>query len=590
VLRSGPVIFAFIVATVKARRVIDRSRGLSVKKMFYSIQSRILLIPIVALLALIIVGFLSIRTIAGVTLDEHQARARVATEGAVKIVQMFESRAAKGEMSKEAAQAAAKEVLRAIRYDGNEYILARTVDGTVVVNGLFPQREGEQSIGVKDSTGAYFARDGIRAAEAGGGFTYYLWPKTPNTPPIRKATYNKLTDGWKWVIGSGVYLDEVEAATWASTIKTASMVGAVALVTFALAFWLGRRIAGPILGLTEATHRLAEGDAETAIPGVDRKDEIGTMAQAVSFLKSRSAEATRLASEQDRLKAEAAREREAAAQRIADDFEASVKHVVDIIAVSAKEMQGSAGIMADAAATTSKETVAAASAADQTSANVGTVAAATEELSSSIQEISRQIARSSEIAGNAVAEANRANGTMTKLETAAKRVGDVVSLISGIADQTNLLALNATIEAARAGEAGKGFAVVASEVKSLSTQTAKATDEIQAMVSEIQSMTGGAVEAIHGIGEIVARMNEVTTAIAAAVEEQGAATGEIASNIQQAAAGALQLSENISITNGAASKAGSTASHVLGAADSLTAESERLKQEVATFLRSVRAA
>jgi len=560
------------------------------KKLFYSINGKILLIPIVALFALTVVGLLSIRTIADVTLAEHQARARVATEGAAKIVALFEQKAAKGEMSKEAAQAAAKEVLRAIRYDGSEYIIARTLDGTIVVNGLFPKREGAHSFDNKDSNGTYFSREMIQMAKAGGGFNYYLWPKKPKTPPIRKATYSKLTDDWQWVVGSGVYLDEVEAATWESALKTAATVGLVALLTFGMAYWLGRRITRPILKLADATHRLAEGDIETTVPATNRSDEIGTMAQAISILKSRSADATRLAAEQDLLKAEAARERGEAAQRIAEDFEASVKTVVDTIALAAKEMQSSAGIMADAAATTNRETIAAAGAAEHTSVNVGTVAAATEELSSSIQEISRQIALSSEIAGNAVVEANRANGAMNELESAAKRVGDVVSLISGIADQTNLLALNATIEAARAGEAGKGFAVVASEVKSLSTQTAKATDEIQAMVSEIQSMTGGAVNAIQTIGETVSRMNEVTTAIAAAVEEQGAATGEIASNIQQAAAGALQLSENIAVTKGAASEAGSTASHVLCAADSLTSEAERLKSDVAEFLRTVRAA
>ena len=122
----------------------------------------------IALLALALVGLLSIRTIADVTLDEHQARARVASEAATKIVELFEGKAARGEMSTE-AQAAAKEVLRAIRYDGNEYIMARTVSGTIVVNGLFPKQEGEHSIDSKDSNGTYFSKGMIEAAQAGGG-------------------------------------------------------------------------------------------------------------------------------------------------------------------------------------------------------------------------------------------------------------------------------------------------------------------------------------------------------------------------------------------------------------------------------------
>jgi methyl-accepting chemotaxis protein len=560
------------------------------RKLVRSINSRILLIPIIALIALIAAGLVSIRTIANVTLEEHQARARAVTDAAAKIVEFYEGKAARGEVTEDAAQTAAKEALRAVRYDGNEYVIARRLDGVIVVNGLFKDREGSPSFENKDANGTYFGRDMVKAAEAGGGFNYYLWPKTPNTPPVRKATYSKLTSGWKWVVGSGVYLDEVETATWASAVNTAWMIGSVALLTFAAAFWLGRRITRPILRLASATHRLAEGDTAATVPEVDRTDEIGTMAQAIAVLKERSGEATRLTADQERLKAEAVLERQAAMHRLADGFESSVKTVVDAMASSASDMKASANSMSRAATTANGETTAAAAAAEQTSTNVGTVAAATEELSSSIQEISRQIAQSSLIASNAVSEADRANETMAKLENSAKRVGDIVALISGIAEQTNLLALNATIEAARAGEAGKGFAVVASEVKSLATQTAKATEEIQATVAAIQSMTGSAVSAIQGIGGIVARMNEITAAVAAAAEEQGAATGEIAGNIQQAATSAQQVSGSVATARGAASETGSIADNVAGAAGRLSGEAERLKTEVASFLAQVRAA
>ncbi len=560
------------------------------RKVFHSINSRILLIPVIALMALIAAGLVSIQTIANVTLHEHQARARAVTDAATTIVEYYEAKAAKGEMPEQAAQEAAKEVLRAIRYDDNEYVVARRRDGIIEVNGLFRNREGTPSLDSKDSNGTLFGADMIKAAEAGGGFNYYLWPKTPNMPPVRKATYSELTRGWKWVVGSGVYLDAVDAATWASAVSTGWMIGAMAVLTFALAFWLGRRITRPILGLSEATHRLAEGHTAAAVPDVERRDEIGTMAKAIAVLKQRSAEATRLAADQDRLKAESVLERQAAMQMLADDFEDSVKSVVDAMAASASDMKTSAHSMSRAAVVTSGETTAAAAAAEQTSTNVGTVAAATEELSSSIQEISRQIAQSSQIASNAVSEADRANQTMASLEDSAKRVGDIVALISGIAGQTNLLALNATIEAARAGEAGKGFAVVASEVKSLATQTAKATEEIQATVAAIQSMTASAVSAIQGIGGIVARMNEITGAVAAAAEEQGAATGEIAGNIQQAAASAKQVSGSVTTAQSAASESGAIADNVLAAAGRLSLEAERLKSEVAGFLAQVRAA
>ena len=159
--------------------------------------------------------------------------------------------------------------------------------------------------------------------------------------------------------------------------------------------------------------------------------------------------------------------------------------------------------------------------------SVESVASASEELSASINDISRQAAHAAGIASRAVNQARETDGTVQGLAKTASRIGEVVGLINTIAAQTNLLALNATIEAARAGEAGRGFAVVASEVKSLASQTAKATEEISEQIADIQKVANEAIDAIKGIGSIIGEVNEVATAIAAAVQEQGAATQEI---------------------------------------------------------------
>ena len=123
-----------------------------------------------------------------------------------------------------------------------------------------------------------------------------------------------------------------------------------------------------------------------------------------------------------------------------------------------------------------------------------TVASATEELSSSVLEIGRQVAQSTKIAGKAVEQANHSSATIQGLANAAQKIGDVVELINTIAGQTNLLALNATIEAARAGKSGRGFAVVASEVKALAEQAAKATGEISQQILAIQAATKESVD------------------------------------------------------------------------------------------------
>src|SRR5262249_26571277 len=148
------------------------------------------------------------------------------------------------------------------------------------------------------------------------------------------------------------------------------------------------------------------------------------------------------------------------------------------------------------------------------STNVQTVAAAGEELSSSIAEIGRQVSSSTKIARKAVDDAQQTNAKIQSLAEAAQKGGDVVKLINEIASQTNLLALNATIEAARAGDAGKGFAVVASEVKSLANQTAKATEEIATQISGIQGATKESVDAIRAIGRTIKEVDEIATTIA----------------------------------------------------------------------------
>jgi methyl-accepting chemotaxis protein len=229
-------------------------------------------------------------------------------------------------------------------------------------------------------------------------------------------------------------------------------------------------------------------------------------------------------------------------------------------------------------------------AAEQASANVQTVAASAEELSSSISEIGRQVTQSATIAGRAVEDARRTDEVVQSLAAGAQKIGEVVTLIQDIAGQTNLLALNATIEAARAGEAGKGFAVVASEVKSLATQTAKATEEIGTQIGQIQGATKDAVAAIQGIGSIIAEISGIASTIASAVEQQSAATQEIARNVQQAAQGTQQVTENISGVKEAATSTGAAATQVLGAAGDLAKQSERLTAEVNNFLVGVRAA
>ncbi len=365
-------------------------------------------------------------------------------------------------------------------------------------------------------------------------------------------------------------------------------VGAL-VVGLVIAWFLGGGIAGPVVSMTEAMKKLAGGDKTVEIPAQGRTDEIGQMAGTVQVFKDNMIEAERLRNEQEEAKRRAEVEKKAAMNGMADDFESSVKGIVQMVSSASTELQSTAQSMSATAEETSRQAGAVAAASEQASTNVQTVASAAEELSSSIAEISRQVAESAKISGQAVSDAERTNQQVNALAEAAQRIGDVVKLINGIAGQTNLLALNATIEAARAGEAGKGFAVVASEVKSLANQTAKATDEISAQVTSIQGATADSVEAIKSITGTIGRINEIAAAIASAVEEQGAATQEIARNVQQAAAGTNEVSSNITGVTKAATDTGAAAGQVLSASGELSRQSEALGEKVDAFISRIRA-
>jgi methyl-accepting chemotaxis protein len=273
---------------------------------------------------------------------------------------------------------------------------------------------------------------------------------------------------------------------------------------------------------------------------------------------------------------------------LADDFEKAVRGIVTTVAAASTELTATAQLLAQNAAGTTDQSMAAAAASEQTSVNVARVAAATEELTNTVAEVGRQVEDSSRFASGAVQEADRSSTVVHGLSDASKRIGGVVKLISQIAGQTNLLALNATIEAARAGDAGKGFAVVASEVKNLAQQTAQATEEIQREIEHIQSISGDTVKAISGVSDTIKKMSEIATAIETAVSEQQVATNEICANINQAATGTKDVSKNISGVTLATQETSSGAGQVLEAAQELSRQSEALQRSVETFLVSVR--
>jgi methyl-accepting chemotaxis protein len=349
-----------------------------------------------------------------------------------------------------------------------------------------------------------------------------------------------------------------------------------------------RSVIRPLRGMTDRMTKLAAKDFTVQLAGLERKDELGEMARAVEVFRTSGLEVERMRTEQAAQEQRAAAERRGATLKLAGEFEAVVGNIVDSVTSAATNLEATAGALARTAETTQQLTGMVAGASEEASANVQSAAVSADQMSSSVEEISRHVHESSAIAARAVSQAKQTDARIVELSGAANRIGDVVKLINDVAEQTNLLALNATIEAARAGEAGKGFAVVAHEVKALATQTAKATGEIATQIAAMQAATKDSVGAIKGIGDTVARIAEIARTIAGAVEEQGTATQGIALNVRQAARGTAELTHSIADVNRGAAETGTASAQVFASAQSLSRESSRLKGEVGKFLATVR--
>lgn len=361
------------------------------------------------------------------------------------------------------------------------------------------------------------------------------------------------------------------------------------LICLGAAFFSYRGVSQPISAIANQTRQIADGDLATEISYSARGDEIGDLSRALTVFRDNLADNKRMEEEVRTRDDEAQASRRAELNTLAEEFENSVKSVVDRLGLSAEDLTSNADKLSVIAERTSTEVVDVSSASEEASVNVQTVAAAADQLSDSVKEINGQIDMNSRLVVEAATEAERTNTSVGQLRDVVSRIGEVTNLIQAIAEQTNLLALNATIEAARAGDAGKGFAVVASEVKALANQTATATEQIESQIAQMQSAATDSIGAVENISTRLTTMRDTASSIAAAAEEQGMAIQEIARNVSEAAQGTSRVSSTIGNVRDAVGETGTMSGNVKLSASDLTVQARALNEQVDAFLIRVRA-
>ncbi len=482
------------------------------------------------------------------------------------------------------AQKAAKTAIGALRYDKTNYIFVYSYDGTVLIH---PNKSwiGTNRMNSADASGKHYVPAMIQSAIAGQRFfQHYLIARTPGGKPIPKISTMTAVPAWGWVVGTGLYVDDIRADLLHSGFILAAIFTPLLCFFLGFVFFAQRQVSGLLGRLSQSMLNLAAGQLQTGIPALERRDEIGKMAGALLVFKQglaaklqleTEAEATRTAAEAERTRhaaeqAQAAeRQREVVLalaegltklaagdlavsltrqfagdyERLRSDFNSAIsqlRETMSAIAQSAGNVRSGAAEMRQAADDLARRTEHQAANQEETTAALGDIMQ-TVRSNAGNAEAARRLASTAqgdaEHSGVIVTDAISA---MSAIEASSRQVGNIIGVIDEIAFQTNLLALNAGVEAARAGDAGRGFAVVATEVRALAQRSAQAAKEIKSLISTSSTqveagvrLVGEAGSALTRIATQVAELNGLINNIATSATNQAAGLSEINSAVGQ---------------------------------------------------------
>ncbi|MDK9706901.1 MAG: methyl-accepting chemotaxis protein [Desulforhopalus sp.] len=439
----------------------------------------------------------------------------------------------------------AKEQIGNLRFgpDGKDYFFILDTDLKMVMHPLKPSMNGIDQSDYRDPKGKLLFKEMVEVCKKDGqGFVEYLWPKPGETDPVAKLSYVQLFKEWGWIVGTGIYVDDIDKAMAKQRESVhgvideqktliISVVAVMVLVVGGMLVFVVTSIAKPIRATDAFFKDISEGEGDlTARLSVKSNDEIGDMAKSFNiFADKLQGMVGYIAHESEEI----------------NNSSGSLSTISADLTTVADETLGKSNTAAAAVEEMSANMSTVASSVDQAAANVNAVASAIEEMTSTIHEIAETSEKARAITDNAVKQSSEASVSVDALGTAAKEITTVLETISDISKQVNLLALNATIEAARAGEAGKGFAVVANEIKDLANQTANASDKIKERIDSIQSTTSATVRVIENISQVVGENSEIVNTIATAVEEQSVTAKEISQNVAQISMSVQEINHNV---------------------------------------------